>query len=38
MWRISLASLDTNCLLRWILGDVPEQTVIMDNLISSGKN
>jgi predicted nucleic-acid-binding protein len=33
-----LASLDTNCLLRWILGDVPEQTVIMNALISSGKN
>jgi predicted nucleic-acid-binding protein len=37
MRRKNLASLDTNCLLRWILGDVPTQTAIMNNLISSGK-
>jgi predicted nucleic-acid-binding protein len=33
-----LASLDTNCLLRWILGDVPAQTALMNDLIASGKN
>jgi hypothetical protein len=33
-----LASLDTNCLLRWILGDVPEQTALVNTLISSGEN
>jgi predicted nucleic-acid-binding protein len=33
-----LASLDTNGLLRWILGDVPEQTAVMNDLISSGIN
>jgi predicted nucleic-acid-binding protein len=31
-----MASLDTNCLLRWILGDVPAQTEAIKNLISSG--
>jgi predicted nucleic-acid-binding protein len=38
MWRIALPSLDTNCLLRWVLGDVPEQTVLMNDLIASGKS
>jgi hypothetical protein len=38
MQRNGLASLDTNCLLRWILGDVPEQTALMNELIASGKN
>jgi predicted nucleic-acid-binding protein len=38
MWKNALASLDTNCLLRWILGDIPEQAALMNDLISSGKN
>jgi predicted nucleic-acid-binding protein len=38
MWRIGLPSLDTNGLLRWILGDVPDQTALMNNLIDSGKS
>ena len=31
-------SLDTNIILRWILGDVTSQTKITDKLINSGKN
>ena len=34
----TMPSLDTNCLLRWLLGDVPEQTVLVTALINSGKN
>jgi len=33
-----MPSLDTNCILRWLLDDVPEQTVIVDALISSGES
>ena len=33
-----MASLDTNCLLRWLLGDIPEQTALVADLISSGKD
>jgi predicted nucleic-acid-binding protein len=29
------ASLDTNCLLRWLLGDVPEQTEAVTGLLDS---
>jgi predicted nucleic-acid-binding protein len=29
------ASLDTNCLLRWLLGDVPEQTEAITRLLDS---
>jgi predicted nucleic-acid-binding protein len=38
MWRTVLSSLDTNCLLRWILDDVPAQTAVIHELISSGKS
>ena len=30
-----MPSLDTNCILRWLLDDVPEHTVIMTKLINS---
>lgn len=30
-------SLDTNIILRWVLGDIPEQTAKTDLLINSGK-
>jgi predicted nucleic-acid-binding protein len=33
-----MGSLDTNCLLRWILDDVPEQTSVINDLIISGEN
>ena len=33
-----MPSLDTNCLLRWVLGDVPEQTKLITDLISSTDN
>jgi len=33
-----MASLDTNCILRWLLGDVPEQTALITNLINSDEN
>jgi predicted nucleic-acid-binding protein len=33
-----MPSLDTNCLLRWLLGDVPEQTVAVSAFITSEKN
>jgi predicted nucleic-acid-binding protein len=32
------ASLDTNCLLRWLLGDLPEQTEIITNLLESSQS
>jgi predicted nucleic-acid-binding protein len=32
-----MPSLDTNCLLRWLLGDVPEQTALITALINSGE-
>jgi predicted nucleic-acid-binding protein len=31
-----MPSLDTNCLLRWLLGDVPEQTDLVTALINTG--
>ncbi len=33
-----MPSLDTNCLLRWILNDIPEQTELVTSLFNSGKN
>ncbi|MCL1992226.1 MAG: PIN domain-containing protein [Spirochaetes bacterium] len=30
-----MPSLDTNCLLRWLLDDVPEQTALLDSLFDS---
>jgi predicted nucleic-acid-binding protein len=30
-----MPSLDTNCLLRWLLGDVPEQTELVTALLNS---
>jgi predicted nucleic-acid-binding protein len=30
-----MPSLDTNCLLRWLLGDVPEHTAIITAIINS---
>jgi predicted nucleic-acid-binding protein len=32
----SSPSLDTNCLLRWVLKDIPEQTAAVQQLMSSG--
>jgi uncharacterized protein len=31
-----MPSLDTNCLLRWLLGDIPEQKALVTALIDSG--
>ena len=33
-----MPSLDTNCLLRWLLDDVPEQTVLVTSLVNSGES
>ena len=33
-----MPSLDTNCLLRWLLGDIPEQTEQIKNLLNSEKS
>jgi len=30
--------LDANCILRWLLGDVPEQTALVSRLVDSGEN
>ena len=30
-----MPSLDTNCILRWLLGDVPEQSALVTRLINS---
>ena len=35
MSRNDMPSLDTNCLLRWLLDDVPEQTDIITSIINS---
>ncbi|MDR0476036.1 MAG: PIN domain-containing protein [Treponema sp.] len=32
-----MPSLDTNCLLRWLLGDIPEQTALVTALVDSGE-
>lgn len=36
--RKVMASLDTNCLLRWILNDIPEQTELVADLFNSGES
>jgi len=33
-----MPSLDTNCLLRWLLGDIPEQKALVTALIDSGES
>ena len=33
-----MPSLDANCILRWLLDDVPEQTILVTNLINSEEN
>jgi uncharacterized protein len=38
MFGNDMPSLDTNCLLRWLLGDVPEHTAIITGIINSEKN
>jgi Predicted nucleic-acid-binding protein, contains PIN domain len=38
MFGNDMPSLDTNCLLRWLLADVPEQTTIIANVINSEKD
>jgi len=32
-----MPSLDTNCLLRWLLDDIPEQTALVTALVNSGE-
>jgi len=34
----NMPSLDTNCLLRWLLDDIPEQATLVNSLINSGEN
>ena len=38
MLRSVMPSLDTNCLLRWLLDDIPEQTEMITNIVNSSKN
>ena len=33
-----MPSLDANCLLRWLLDDIPEQTVQVTALVNSGES
>jgi predicted nucleic-acid-binding protein len=33
-----MPTLDANCLLRWLLGDIPEQTALVADLINSGES
>ena len=33
-----MPSLDTSCLLRWLLDDVPEQATLVTSLVNSGEN
>ena len=33
-----MPSLDTNCLLRWLLDDIPEQSAAITNLVDSGES
>jgi uncharacterized protein len=33
-----MPSLDSNCLLRWLLGDIPEQKELVTSFINSGEN
>ena len=34
----TMPSLDTNCLLRWLLGDIPEQAALVTAVVNSGEN
>jgi len=34
----AMPSFDTNCLLRWLLGDIPEQTALVTAIVNSGEN
>ncbi len=36
-WSLIVASLDTNCLVRWFLDDVPEQTQRIEALLAGGE-
>ena len=38
MSGIIMPSLDANCLLRWLLDDIPEQTALVTAVINSGEN
>jgi predicted nucleic-acid-binding protein len=38
MFGNDMPSLDANCLLRWLLDDVPEHTAIITDIINSEKN
>ena len=33
-----MPSLDTNCLLRWLLDDIPEQSALVTTLVNSGES
>ena len=33
-----MPSLDTNCILRWLLDDIPEQTALVSALLNSGES
>ena len=33
-----MPSLDTNCLLRWLLDDIPEQAALVSSLVNSGES
>jgi len=33
-----MPSLDTNCILRWLLDDIPEQTALVTALVNSGES
>ena len=33
-----MPSLDTNCLLRWLLGDIPKQKALVISLLNSGES
>ena len=33
-----MPSLDTNCILRWLLGDIPEQATLVTTLVNSGES
>jgi len=37
LWNI-MPSLDTNCLLRWLLNDIPEQATLVTALVNSGES
>ena len=33
-----MPSFDANCILRWLLGDIPEQTALVSALVNSGES